>query len=41
VLEDPQMALEKYKDDLDKISVNMSKQFQDDVKDLLEIGYSP
>jgi hypothetical protein len=41
VLEDPQMALKEYKDDLDKISVNMSKQFQDDLKDLLEIGYSP
>jgi hypothetical protein len=41
VLEDPKMVLEKYKDDLDKISTNMSKQFQDDLKDLLEIGYSP
>jgi hypothetical protein len=41
VLEDPKMALEEYKDDLDKISTNMSTQFQDDLKDLLEIGYSP
>jgi hypothetical protein len=41
VLEDPKMALEEYKDDLDKISTNMSKQFQDDLKDLLKIGYSP
>jgi hypothetical protein len=41
VLEDPKMTLEEYKDNLDKISTNMSKQFQDDLKDLLEIGYSP
>jgi hypothetical protein len=40
-LEDPQKALEEYKDDLDQISTNMSKQFQDDLKDLLEISYSP
>jgi hypothetical protein len=41
VLEDPQKALEEYKDDLDQISTNMSKQFQDDLKDLLEISYFP
>jgi hypothetical protein len=39
-LEDPQMAFKEYKDDLDKISVDMSKQFQDNLKDLLKIGYS-
>jgi hypothetical protein len=41
VLEDPQKALEDYKDDLDKIFVNMSTQFEKDLKDLLDIGYPP
>jgi hypothetical protein len=41
VLEDPKLALEEYKDDLDKISTNTSTQFQDDLKDSLEISYSP
>jgi hypothetical protein len=41
VLEDPQKALEDYKDDLDQISVRMSDQFKKDLDDLLEIGYSP